>query len=88
MKSNILRLPQVSACTGLSRSTLYQRSKREQGTFTPPVPLGPRAVGWPSHEVEALNAARVAGKTDDEIRELVKELVAARKDVVKGKGHE
>jgi prophage regulatory protein len=36
-------------------------------------------VGWPSSEVEALNAARIAGKTDQEIRVLVVKLEAARK---------
>ena len=33
--------------------------------------LGGRAVGWPAHEVAALNAARIAGKPDAEIRALV-----------------
>ena len=50
-----------------------------QGLWTKPVSLGARAVGWPSDEVEAINAARIAGNTDDEIRVLVKELEAARK---------
>jgi prophage regulatory protein len=40
--------------------------------------LGPRCVGWPAHEVATLNAARIAGKTDNEIRVLVLELEAAR----------
>jgi hypothetical protein len=34
--------------------------------------------GWPGEEVEALNAARIAGKTDAEIRALVVKLEAAR----------
>jgi len=36
-------------------------------------------MGFPACEVEALNAARIAGKTDDEIRSLVTRLEAARK---------
>jgi len=36
-------------------------------------------VGWPAHEVATLNAARIAGKSDVEIRALVKDLEAARK---------
>ncbi len=36
-------------------------------------------MGWPSGEVAALNAARIAGKTDEEIRTLVVKLEAARK---------
>ncbi len=42
--------------------------------------LGARAVGWPSDEVAAINSARSAGKTDEEIRDLVAKLEAARKD--------
>jgi prophage regulatory protein len=49
-----------------------------QGLWTKPVSLGARAVGWPSDEVDVLNAARIAGKSDDEIRELVSKLEAAR----------
>jgi prophage regulatory protein len=49
--------------------------------FTKPVSLGGRAVGWPAHEVAALNAARIASKPNSEIRELVAQLEAARKAV-------
>ena len=77
MTHTILRLPDVKAATGLSRSTLYLRIA--QGVFTHPVSLGGRAVGWPAHEVAALNAARIAGKPDAEIRELVAKMETARK---------
>ncbi len=77
MTHTILRLPAVKTATGLSRSTLYLRIG--QGAFTHPVSLGGRAVGWPAHEVAALNAARIAGRPDAEIRALVKQLEAARK---------
>ena len=79
MTHHILRLPAVKLATGLSRSTLYLRIA--QGVFTHPVSLGGRAVGWPAHEVATLNAARIAGKPDSEIRELVAQLEAARKVV-------
>jgi prophage regulatory protein len=77
MTHHILRLPDVKAATGLSRSTLYLRIAH--GVFMHPVSLGGRAVGWPASEVAALNAARIAGKPDTEIRELVAQLEAARK---------
>lgn len=77
MKRIILRLPAVKSESGLSRSTIYLRVS--QGLWTKPVALGRRAVGWPSDEVEAINAARIAGNTDDEIRILVKKLEVARK---------
>lgn len=76
MAHTILRLPAVKATTGLSRSTIYLRIG--QGVFTHPVSLGARAVGWPAHEVDALNAARIAGKPETEIRALVAKLEAAR----------
>ena len=72
----ILRRPRVEEAIGLSRSTIYLRVS--QGLFTQPVSLGPRAVGWPASEVAAINAARIAGKSDDEIRALVAQLHSAR----------
>lgn len=77
MVTTILRLPAVKSESGYSRSTIYLRIS--QGLWTPPVSLGARAVGWPAGEVAALNAARIAGKSDDEIRVLVAKLEAARK---------
>lgn len=79
MSQRILRLPAVKSESGLSRSTVYLRIT--QGLWTKPISLGARAVGWPSSEVAAINAARIAGKTDDEIRALVRKLEAARKTV-------
>jgi prophage regulatory protein len=76
MANTILRLPIVKALTGLSRSTIYLRIS--EGRFPRPVSIGARAVGWPEHEVEALNSARVAGKAESEIRKLVVDLEAAR----------
>lgn len=76
MTVSIQRLPAVKTNSGLGRSTLYARIA--QGLWTKPVSLGARCVGWPASEVTALNTARIAGKTDDEIRELVTKLHAAR----------
>jgi prophage regulatory protein len=72
----ILRRKQVEAARGESRSTIYLRVS--QGLLTPPVSLGARTVGWPAREVAAINAARIAGKSDEEIRKLVQRLQAAR----------
>jgi prophage regulatory protein len=76
--ATILRRKQVEVVIGGSRSTVYLRIS--QGLFTKPVNLGARAVGWPSREVVAINAARIAGKSDDEIRKLVQRLEAARSE--------
>lgn len=77
MMTVILRLPKVIEASGNSRSTLY--SKIQLGLWTPPVSIGIRSVGWPAHEVGCLNNARIAGKTEEQIRVLVSELVALRK---------
>jgi len=77
MQPTILRLPVVKSESGLSRSTIYLRIT--QGLWTKPISLGARAVGWPAHEVASLNAARIAGKSNEEIKNLVIKLEAARK---------
>ncbi len=79
MPNTILRIPAAQAQSGYSRSTIYLRIA--QGLWTKQISLGPRCVGWPAAEVAALNAARIAGKTDAEIRELVTNLEAARKSL-------
>ena len=76
MVHTILRLSSVKARCGYSRSTIYLRIS--QGLWPRPVSLGPRAVGWPAGEVEAINAARIAGKSDADIRALVTQLQTQR----------
>ena len=76
MLNTLLRLPAVKAECGYSRSTLYLRIS--QGLWTRPVSLGARSVAWPAGEVAALNAARIAGKSEADIRALVAKLQAAR----------
>lgn len=53
----ILRLPNVRARTGLSRSTIYL--KISEGTFPAPIALGERSVGWVESEVDAWIAERI-----------------------------
>ena len=72
MSLQILRLPQVIENTGLARSTIYLRI--EQGLLPKPVSLGGKAVGWPASEISQINAARIAGKSNEEIKNLVDEL--------------
>lgn len=76
MSTTILRLPVVLRERGRSRSAHYL--DMQQGLFTRPVQIGARAVGWPADELTTLNAARIAGKSDDEIRRLVITLESAR----------
>jgi prophage regulatory protein len=77
MSQTILRLPTVTAESGYSRSTLYLRIG--QGLWPKPVKIGQRAVGWPAREVAAINAARIAGQSEESIRSLVTSLHTERK---------
>lgn len=73
----ILRMTAVKAETGhRSHASIYNAVRA--GLFTKPVPIGQRAVGWPHDEVAAINAARIAGKSESEIRELVHRLHSKR----------
>ena len=56
----ILRRKQVEMCTGLSRSTIYQWIL--EGRFPAPIPLGNRAVGWDSLEIERWIEEQIARK--------------------------
>ena len=74
---SILRMQAVKAETGhRSHASIYNAVN--DGTFTKPVKIGDRSVGWPSEEVLAINAARIAGKDLSDIRELVNRLHAKR----------
>jgi prophage regulatory protein len=75
----ILRMQAVKAEIGhKSHASVY--NDINAGLFTKPVKIGERSVGWPDDEVKAICAARIAGKSDDEIREMVKVLHAKRAD--------
>jgi len=77
----ILRLPAVKKAMGHRADASIYNAIRA-GLFTNGVAIGQRAKGWPDYEVDAINAARVAGKSESEIRELVKSLHAKRTELV------
>ncbi|MBL8225227.1 MAG: AlpA family transcriptional regulator [Chromatiales bacterium] len=54
----LLRLPEVSRRTGLSRSSIYDRIKR--GTFPPPIRLDYRLSAWVGAEIDQWIARRIA----------------------------
>lgn len=53
----LLRLPQVRAATGLSRTTIYEL-ERKDSSFPKRVAIGARSVGWHSDEIESWCDAR------------------------------
>lgn len=74
----------IETCKGKaghkSNASIYNQIRA--GLWTQPVKIGQRSSGWPDYEVEAICAARIAGQTDDEIRELVKRLHAKRSELL------
>ncbi len=81
MHTTIIRLPQVKGAFGhRSDASIYNAVK--DGTLTKPVPIGLRAVGWPSDEVETIVSARIAGMNEVEIRDLVNRLHAKRVELL------
>jgi prophage regulatory protein len=62
MAHTILRLPDVRARTGLSRSTIYLRIS--EGGFPRPVQLGVRAVGWVESEIDEWLDQQIQNRPD------------------------
>nr|WP_315486789.1 AlpA family transcriptional regulator [uncultured Undibacterium sp.] len=56
-KPVILRLPQILARTGISRSSVYSFIKA--GTFPKPISLGARAIGFLSSDIDDWIASRI-----------------------------
>jgi len=54
----LMRLPEVCRVSGLSRSEIYRLISL--GKFPRSVPLGERAVAWPSTSVQAWIAEKIA----------------------------
>ena len=50
LQQKLLRLPQVKAATGLSKSSIYARIA--EGTFPKQIPLGPRLVVWVEADIQ------------------------------------
>jgi prophage regulatory protein len=58
IQHKLLRLPQVKATTGLSKSTIYARIA--EGTFPKQIPLGPRLVVWVESDIQNWIAKQVS----------------------------
>ena len=74
-----MKMPTVSAKMAEPKSTIYWRIGR--GEFVTPIKQGPRAAAFIEAEIDAIAEARAAGASVAQIRELVRELHAARPTV-------
>jgi prophage regulatory protein len=77
----ILRYRELLARLGLkSQASLYEHA--DSGVLTRPIKVGPKASGWPEHEIDAILEARAIGATNDEIRAIVKGLHGKREQAL------
>lgn len=74
-------IPRAEVCRRMNRGRSSTYPDIENGLLTVAVNCGVRSLAWPSYEIDAINAARIAGKSDDEIRALVKSLMKNRQKV-------
>jgi prophage regulatory protein len=68
------------SATDLNKSKICDDIKN--GLFLPPVANDLREKAWAKHEVDSINRAYLAGKSEAEIRSVVADLIAARTSVV------
>ncbi len=73
------RIGKVLDRRGCGRSNFY--AEIAAGLWPPPIHVG-RASLWASHETDAMLAAHIAGATDDQLRQLVRELLELRKGLM------
>lgn len=62
-----------------SHTSVYEKIRL--GLFTKPVKISCRSSGWPDYEVRAINSARIAGASEEQIRELVNKLHLKRTEL-------
>jgi prophage regulatory protein len=73
-------MPAIKAELGhRSHASIYNAIRA--GLLPTMVKIGERSVGLPDYEVKAINTARIAGKSKEEIRELVNRLHAKRTEL-------
>jgi prophage regulatory protein len=72
----LLKLPEVCRRRAQRTTAVYAAVKKK--LLTPPIKLTERSSAWVEHEVDAVTSALIAGASNDEIRALVRQLVAAR----------
>jgi len=77
MNLHIIKLPTLLKNHCISRSTAFTQIK--EGLLPPSISLGERSKGFIFSELNAVLGARIAGQSNEQIKVLVKSLVAQRK---------
>ena len=81
LQFKLIKKPRALDMACISKSTLHL--KMIDGVFPPSISLGERAVAFVEHEVLAVIAAQIQGKSKDEIRSLVQDLVGTTPEFIK-----
>jgi prophage regulatory protein len=72
----VIRKPEIKHLNGLSNTSYFEQIKK--GLVVPFFSIGARAVAVYEDEIITVTTARAAGKSDDEIRKIVKALIKQR----------
>jgi len=75
----MLRCSELGAQIKRGRTAIYDDVKA--GLLPPPIKIGARSVAWLQDEITSVLNARIAGKGESEIKALVSQLVAERRNV-------
>jgi predicted DNA-binding transcriptional regulator AlpA len=81
-----VRQPVVEALFGYSGPTVWRRVR--DGRIPRPKKLSPRVTAWNVGELRRVLAAHVAGKSDEEVRELIVRLKTERVTAYPAKVHQ
>jgi|TARA_R110001583_G_scaffold17299_1_gene70114 prophage regulatory protein len=76
----VLKKPEIKVITTDGNTAQFEKIR--DGLLPPYFNLGKRSVGLFEHECLTIVAARAAGKSDDEIRQIVKALIKHRESSV------
>ena len=76
----IIKLPTLLQKFCISRSTAFTQIR--EGLLPIGISLGSRSRGYIVSELDAVLSARISGKSDKEIKELVKSLIEKRKETI------
>ena len=79
LTEEMLRERQALVRLGLSHGPFWKQQK--DGLLPRPVKMSARTSRWPASEIAAVIAARIAGKSEEEIRTLVSQIEAKRKQL-------
>ena len=74
--TTLQRLPVVEHHSGLKRATIYKLVSQDE--FPPPIQITGKAVAWISSEIAHWVDARIAARSQEEMRRLIRQMITQR----------